>query len=60
MLDGGHPHALDPGSEEKITLCIGAPWKGNNIDSYQKVLDSALHKLKVSRPDIIKEEWKNG
>ena len=60
VLDGGHPHALDPGSEEKITLCVGAPWKGNHIASYKKVLDSAIHKLKVSRPDIIKEEWKNG
>ena len=60
VLDGGHPHSLDPGPEEKITLCVGAPWKGKHNTHYKNILDNSLHKFKVSRPDVIKEEWKNG
>jgi len=59
ILDGGHPHSLDPGYEEKITLCIGAPWKGFPTDSYKKILENSLHTIEVSRPSYIKEEWKS-
>ena len=59
VLDGGHPHALDPGQEEKITLCIGAPWQGNATENYSKILEHSLHSFTVSRPKSIKREWKN-
>ena len=59
-MDGGHPHALDPGQEEKITLCIGAPWQGNATENYSKILEHSLHTFTVSRPKSIKREWKNG
>ena len=29
VLDGSHPHALEPGTEEKVTLCIGVTRIGN-------------------------------
>jgi len=57
ILDGSHPHSLDPGTEEKITLCIGKPWNGQPTETYKKLVDNALFTMKVSRPDYIKEEW---
>ena len=57
VLDGSHPHSLDPGDEEKITLCIGRPWDGNPTPQYQKLIDNALFKMKVSRPQVFDEKW---
>ena len=57
VLDGSHPHALDPGDEEKITLCIGAPWTGIPNPEYNQLLDSALFKMQVSRPDQLESSW---
>lgn len=29
VIDGAHPHCIDPSESEKLTLCIGSPWKGS-------------------------------
>ena len=57
VLDGSHPHALDSSDQEKITLCVGAPWNGMPTPEYQLLINSALYSCKISRPDKIKEEW---
>ena len=57
VLDGSHPHSLDPGEEEKITLCIGRPWDGHPTDKYTEFLQNALFTMKVSRPEKIEESW---
>ena len=57
IMDGSHAHSLDPGTEEKITLCIGAPWKGKSTVNYDKVLENALYKFTVSRPETYEPEW---
>tara|TARA_B100000941_G_C28481166_1_gene542241 strand:- start:1033 stop:1659 length:627 start_codon:yes stop_codon:yes gene_type:complete len=59
VLDGGHPHSLDPGDEEKVTICVGAPWKGSPTKKYKSILQNSLHTMTVTRPENIKEEWKN-
>jgi len=56
-MDGSHPHSIDPGKEEKITLCVGAPWHGEDNEIYQHLIDDALFKMKVSRPTDIPLEW---
>ena len=56
VLDGSHPHALKPGTEEKVTLCIGAPWHGEHNKFYENILENALFKMSVGRP-ALKEEW---
>lgn len=55
-MDGSHPHSIDPGDEEKITLCIGAPWHGEDNDLYIDLIEKSLYNVKISRPDI-KDEW---
>tara|TARA_R100000005_G_scaffold96267_1_gene81934 strand:+ start:899 stop:1561 length:663 start_codon:yes stop_codon:yes gene_type:complete len=57
VLDGSHPHALKPGTEEKVTLCIGAPWHGSHNKKYLEILENSLYTMKVSRPDSLEEEW---
>lgn len=56
-MDGTHPHSIDPDPEEKITLCIGVPWRGNDTDLYKNLINDSLFKMKVSYPNIIEEEW---
>ena len=57
VLDGSHPHALKPGTEEKVTLCIGAPWNGSPNEKYLDILENSLYTMKVSRPDSLQESW---
>lgn len=57
IMDGGHPHSLDPGSEEKITLCIGAPWTGNPTAEYETIIENSPFKLKLKLPKDYEEEW---
>ena len=57
VLDGSHPHALDPGDEEKITLCIGAPWTGVPNPEYNSLLATSPYKMTVSRPQQLEPEW---
>ena len=49
ILNGGHPHGLEP-AEEKLTICLGSPWKGE--DNY----DNELYTMNVSFPKL-KKEW---
>jgi hypothetical protein len=56
ILDGSHPHALDPSEEEKITLCVGAPWNGQPTEKYETLLNNSIYTCTVSRPEI-KKEW---
>ena len=53
ILDGSHPHGLDPGPEEKITLCIGAPWNGEPTELYNQIINNSLYTMNVSRPVIL-------
>jgi hypothetical protein len=49
ILDGGHPHRIETSLNEKITICIGSPWKklnGLNGD----------FEMTLCRPDI-KTSW---
>ena len=55
-MDGSHVHSIDADDEEKITLCIGAPWHGEPNSLYEKYIENALFKFTVSRPDT-KHEW---
>lgn len=57
VLDGSHPHALDPGDEEKITLCIGAPWTGVPNPEYNSLLATSPYKMTVSRPQQLEPAW---
>ena len=57
VLDGSHPHALEPGTEEKVTLCIGAPWTGQPTEKYVDLINNSLYTMKVSRPENLKENW---
>jgi hypothetical protein len=57
VLDGSHPHALKPGTEEKVTLCIGAPWNGELTPDYNKLLENSLYNMKVSRPESLEDSW---
>lgn len=57
IMDGGHPHSLDPGEEEKITLCIGAPWTGSSTEAYDELIANSPFKLKLKLPETYDEEW---
>lgn len=57
IMDGGHPHSLDPGDQEKITLCIGAPWTGNPTKAYKELIDNSPYKLKLKLPELYDREW---
>jgi hypothetical protein len=50
VMDGTHVHGVDPGAEEKVTLCIGSPWTG--LDSYKSEFS-----MSVTRPNVVKEDW---
>ena len=49
IINGGHPHGLEP-ADEKITLCIGSPWLGE--ESYP----NEIFTMKVIPPEL-KREW---
>ena len=57
ILDGSHPHSLEPADEVKITLCIGAPWTGQPNKKYQKLINDSLYTMKVSRPEKLEKSW---
>ena len=52
IINGGHPHGLEP-ADEKLTLCIGSPWTGE--ESYP----NEIYKMNVLPPELKKEwiEW---
>ena len=49
ILNGGHPHGLDP-DEEKLTVCIGAPWIGEHKYSNEVYTMNVI-------PPKLKKEW---
>lgn len=58
-LDGSHPHGLDPGTSEKLTLCVGKPWGGESNKLYDLYVANNNYKMHVSRPKKILDEWTN-
>lgn len=56
VLDGTHPHSIDPGNEEKITICFGTPWTGNYTNTYYNLVNSSPYKIKYDKPPIL-DEW---
>lgn len=58
VIDGTHPHAIDDGQEEKITICVGLPWKGKLTHAYARLIDLSPFKMKVSMPEY-RDEWEN-
>ena len=57
VLDGSHPHSIDPADKEKITLCVGAPWHGEDNELYSSLVENSNYSIKVSRPDVIDPKW---
>lgn len=57
VLDGGHPHsAVNRSSEDRYTLCIASPWKGENT-KYRHLLEANLSRaMHIERP-AIEPEW---
>lgn len=55
-MDGSHAHSIDPDPHEKITLCIGAPWKGAATEKYNQLLANAKFSFSVSRPKTL-DKW---
>jgi len=56
VLDGGHPHCIEKSENEKITICVGNPWNGAQLNSEYTCrlkLDDALY---IPRP-IMQDEW---
>ena len=51
IMDGGHPHAIDVSPRDKLTICIGSPWR----DNLPKQLDIS-NAYRISKPEI-KESW---
>lgn len=51
VIDGSHPHSLKQSNEEKITVCIGAPWRGSPMVDLMED-----EKVSVPRGNV-KEEW---
>ena len=49
ILNGGHPHGLES-AEEKLTFCLGAPWRGE--EHYEK----EIFTMNVLPPKL-KKEW---
>ena len=56
VLDGTHPHSIDPGVEEKITICFGTPWTGNHTDAYYNLVSCSPYRIKYDKPPIL-DEW---
>ena len=56
VMDGSHVHSIDPDKEEKITLCIGAPWHGEPTELYNQLLEDSPFNMLVSRP-VTQDAW---
>jgi hypothetical protein len=56
VLDGGHPHRIEVSSVEKITICIGSPWKGETLNQdYVSKLD-LQNAMYIKKPTLI-QSW---
>lgn len=56
IIDGTHPHSIDIDDEDKMTICIGTPWRGNETPLYKNLLSQSPFKFKVSRP-TFEQQW---
>ena len=57
IMDGGWPHGMTNSSDEvKITLVLGAPWKGNDI-YHDGELTYHLYRNKYKMPDDLGPYW---
>lgn len=46
MIDGSAPHGmLNNSIEDKLTVCLGAPWNGTGNETYLKLLESSYSKF---------------
>ncbi len=56
VLDGGHAHAVESSPEEKMTICIGSPWRGplSEFGEHKLIASEALH---LSRSMKLPEKW---
>ena len=52
IMDGGHLHALEESKETKVTMCLGAPWRGKLTPEYKKVLDASTYTTVMSQPKV--------
>jgi len=55
VMDGGHLHALEESTETKITMCIGAPWRGRKTKAYKEALEKSPFTKKVGYPPVKDE-----
>jgi hypothetical protein len=57
IMDGGWPHGMTNSSDEvKITLVLGAPWKGNDIYKSEELMYH-LYRDKYTMPDDLEPYW---
>lgn len=55
VMNGAHPHGMENiGTEQKLTICIGSPWKVN--ETFLKNIET-LPYTKVELPEKILDEW---
>jgi hypothetical protein len=56
VIDGGHPHSIEKSSNDKITICVGSPWKGQLLNSEYVSKLNLEHAMYIEKP-TIKKEW---
>lgn len=56
LLDGGHAHAVERSEEEKITICLGSPWRGplTKFGESKLLHEEAIH---LSPPKDLPQDW---
>ena len=58
IMDGGWPHGMTNTSNEvKVTLAMGAPWRGN--DQYSNI-DILMDRRQYTMPNDLTKFWKRG
>ena len=55
VMDGGHLHALEESEETKLTMCLGAPWRGGMTPEYEKALSESTYSVKMEHPRVKDE-----
>jgi hypothetical protein len=56
VIDGGWPHGMiNTGKDVKVTLAMGAPWRGN--DTYSNI-DILMDRRQFTMPADLTEFWK--
>ena len=58
VMDGGWPHGMtNTGKDVKVTIAMGAPWRGN--DTYSNI-DILMDRRQFTMPLDLKSFWKVG